>query len=254
MERAVENTRKTSANNLLAFGLLLIGELFSLRLNWFWYFVQVSFVPLAFLFFVRFLWPHDDAAFYAVTGSLVQTMSLSAMLSLGQYVGALKQVNAYEHYAALPISVRTFVLAIATRGVILSFPAMTIVGFVSGLVLGLPLTPMCVVILVLGAYAMSGIGTLIGFWSPTGQTASLVTQIAQNIIILFAPIYIPTDRLPKLLQYTSSILPTTYAASGLRAAILNQPLTEYLLDIWVLLGFTVVSLIVVPMGVQWRQR
>lgn len=252
-ERSAPAVRR-SASAPLTFGILLLGELFSLRVNWYWYIVQVSFVPLSFLFFLNFLWPQSDASFYAITGSLVMTMSMSAMLSLGQHVGALKNQDAYEHYAALPISVRVFALAIATRGVILSLPALSIVGFVSSTALGFSLTPLSVLILLLGAYAMSGLGTIIGFWSPKGNTASLVTQIAQNLIILFAPVYFPIDRLPKFLQVTSALLPTTYAASGLRAAMQGAPLTEFLTEVLVLLGFAVISLVVVPLGIHWRQR
>lgn len=244
--------KRTAARAPVTFALLLLGELFSLRLDWFWYLLQVSFVPLAHLFFVRFLWNDEQSAFYAVTGSLVATMSLSAMLSLGQYIGHLKQLNAYEHYAALPISPRTFVLAIATRGVILSLPAMLIVAFVGIILLDLRITLIEVLILLVGAYAMSGIGTLIGFLSPKGQTASLITQITQNIIIFLAPIYVPPDRLPVFLQYSAKLIPTVYIASSLRASLQGLPLTEILPDFGVLIAFAVTSMVLVPMGIKWR--
>lgn len=246
--------KRTAARPLMTFALLLLGELFSLRLNWFWYLFQVSFVPLVHLVFVRFLWNDQASAFYAVTGSLVAAMSMSAMVSLGQHIGYLKLVNAYEHYAGLPIPLRTFVLVIATRGVILSLPSMLIVAYVGVAFLGLHITPFEILILVIGAYAMSGIGALIGFWSPQGQTASLVTQIAQNVIIFLAPIYVPAERLPSFLQYTAKLFPTAYIAQSLRSSLQGLPLTDFLLDLGIIIAFAVTSLALVPMGIKWRSR
>lgn len=242
------------ANQLRSFLLLLLGEMFSLRLEWFWYIAQVSFVPLTYLVFVRLLWSDPGSVVYAVAGGLVTSVSMSAMLSLGQYIGVLKESHAYEHYAALPISIRTFIAAIATRGVILSLPSLIVVMIIGRFLLGVELPIAAVIILLLGAYAMSGLGALIGFWSSTGETASLLTQVAQTVIIFFAPIFVPVSRLPQFLQHSASLMPTSYVAHALRAAMAGQPVNTYSTDIAVLVGFTVISLGLAPLRLQWRQR
>lgn len=243
-----------SVHQLRSLMLLLLGEMFSLRLEWFWYIAQVSFVPLTYLVFVRFLWSDTGSIPYAVAGGLVTSVSMSAMLSLGQYIGVLKESHAYEHYAALPISIRTFIAAIATRGVILSLPSLVVVMIVGRLLFGVELPIAALLILLLGAYAMSGLGALIGFWSSTGETASLVTQVAQTIIIFFAPIFVPAARLPQFLQHTAVLMPTTYVAHGLLAAMSGQPVGSYGLDVAVLAAFTIASLGLAPLKLQWRQR
>lgn len=246
-------TARTGASAPVTFGLLLLGEVFSLRLEWFWYLVQTSFVPLTYLLFVRFLWGDPGSAVFAVTGSLVTTVTLSAMLSLGQYVGWLKDSNAYEHYAALPISLRTFVMVIATRGVMLSLPALIVVSVVGYWLLGITLPPLGILVLLLGAYSMAGAGALIGFWSRTANAASLITQVAQTVIIFYAPVYMPTDRLPAILQVTARIIPTSYAAHGLRAAVAGASIAALWPDLAVLLAWTLVSLLLVPLRIKWRQ-
>ncbi len=142
---------------------------------------------------------------------------------------------------------------IATRGVLLTLPSVLMVGLAGRYLLGLHFGLAACGVLVLSAYGMSGLGALIGFWSPTAQVASLATQILNTVIILFAPVYLPLERLPAFLRYTSMAFPTTYAARALRLAVGGAPLGALRTDLAMLAAFTAVSLVLVPMKVQWRQ-
>jgi ABC-2 type transport system permease protein len=235
---------------------LLCEQLFHLRLTWFWYLFQVTFVPLTFL---AFLWlfigrVQPEAMLFVVSGSLVMNVSMGAMLSLGQQIGWLKDQNAYEHYAALPISKAIFLAALATRGVLLTLPSALMVLLAGTLFFGLGFSLTALFVLIISAYAMSGLGAFIGFWSLTAQVASLATQIVQPLWLFFAPVYIPLEYLPYPLQVTSQILPTTYAAAALREALLGEPLLRLLPEVLILLGFAAVSLGLVPLKLDWRAR
>lgn len=235
---------------------ILISELFTLRLEWFWYFFQVALTPIV---FSLFLWlfigrVQPEALAFIVSGSLVMTISSGAMLSLGQHIGWLKGANAYEHYAALPISKTAFIAALATRGVLLAVPSVLAVSVMGGIVFGIWMGPATWVVLILSAYAMSGIGAFIGFWSPTAQVASLATQVVQPLIILFAPVYFPMEQLPFVLQVTSHLLPTTYAAQALRGIMAGASLLELWPQLIILLGFAAISLRLVPLRLDWRGR
>lgn len=244
---------RCQASATSVFGLVLISELFRVRLEWFWYLVQRSFVPLASLAFLYYLWDDPRSAQFAVTGSLVNTMTTSAMLSLGQYLGHMKDNNAFEHYAALPVSRTTFVAALATRGVLLTLPSLLTVALIGRWALDIPLTPIGLVSLLLGAYAMSGLGAFMGFWSKDAQTASLSTQVLATVIIYLSPVYIPLEQLPALFRWTSVLIPTTYAASALRLSTAGAGLTALWPDLLALLGFAMVSLFLVPLRLPWRQ-
>lgn len=213
----------------------------------------MSFQPLAFLAFVYFLWDDPRAAQFAVTGSLVVTMSTSAMLSLGQHVGWMKDTNAYEHYAALPVSKTIFVAALATHGVLLSLPSLITVTVIGYVALGIRVTGLGLLILILGAYAMSGLGAFIGLWSRDAQTSSLATQVLATIIVFLAPVYVPLERLPLLLRLSASVIPTTYVARGLRLSVAGCSIQEVWVDLAVLVGLAAVSLVLVPLRVPWRQ-
>lgn len=233
---------------------LLRGELFLLREAWFWYLFQASFVPVSYLLFLWFLVGSAGSISFFVTGSLVTSLSFGGMLSVGQHLGMLKDSNAFEYYATLPISKSVFVAALATRGMLLSLPSTVIVLVFGYLIFGLVVPFWASIILLLSAYAMAGIGAFIGFWSPTAQIASLATQVLQTIIIFFAPVFFPLEALPIPLQFTSYLWPTTYAAYALRGAIEGASLSSLWPSILALVAFTVVSLVLVPLKLDWRGR
>jgi ABC-2 type transport system permease protein len=244
------------AKPLRDFAWLLWSELFVLREQWFWYVVQASFVPVSYLFFLWLLVGREDPrrmAFF-VTGSLVMSLSFGGLISLGQHLGSLKAYHAFDYYAALPISKAAFVAAIATRGMLLALPSTLVVLALGHAVFGLPVPALGLAVLLLSAYAMAGFGAVIGFWSPSAQVASLATQVLQTIIIFFGPIYYPLESLPQPLQWIARLWPTTYAAEAVRGAMGGVPAEQLWLPIAALTGFVGLSLVLVPMKLEWRTR
>jgi ABC-2 type transport system permease protein len=235
---------------------LLRSDLFLLREEWFWYFVQASFVPVTYLFFLWLLaGRHNPAAMtFVVTGSLVMSLSFGGMISLGQHLGMLKNNNAFEYYATLPIAKAVFLAAITTRGMLLTLPSTIVVLALGHLVFGIGVSALGLIVLVLSAYALAGFGAIIGFWSPTAQVASLATQVLGNLIIFFGPIFYPLAILPRPLQWIAHLWPTTYAAEALRDAVQGAPPARLALPLAVLVGFVCLSLVLVPLKLDWRGR
>jgi len=246
----------TMAKHGRDFWWLLVSQLFALREEWFWYLVQLAFAPLTFLIFLWLLLGQfqPESMVFVVTGSLVYNVSMGGMLTLGQHIGALKDYNAYEHYAALPLSKWVFILALATRGIVLTLPSALLIVVIGVIFFHFTPTGMTFVILLLGGYALSGLGAFIGFWSPTARVASMMTQVLQTLLVLLAPVYIAFDRLPAVLQWTSYVTPTSYMATALRSSMLGKPVKEYLLEILLLFCFTVVSLGLIPIKLRWRSK
>lgn len=238
------------------FAWLLRAELFVLRETWFWYFVQSSFVSVSYFVFLWLLVGRQAQAdvSYLVVGSLVMGLSFGGMLSLGQHLGFLKEVSAFDYYAALPISKAAFVAAVTTRGTLLALPAAAVTALLAAAFFGVSLPPVAVPILLLSAYAMSGFGAVIGFWSPSAQVASLLTQILQTVIVFFAPVYYPPAALPDPLRVVAHLWPTTHAATALHAAISGHTGPALYAPVLVLAAFCAVSLVLIPLRLDWRAR
>lgn len=237
---------------------LLRGELYTLRFMWFWYLVLMALSPLLNLFLLYMFGGRGDprATFFAVTGSLAQGMTVASMLTLGQNIGSLKDQNAFEHYATLPISKVTFLLATTTRAMLCSLPSFVIIFAVGLTVLGLPLSPnaLLIPVIIVASYSLAGLGAFIGFFSPTGQTAGMATQVLAGLMSTLAPVYLALEQLPRFLRATAFAVPTTYVARALRAALSGPVTTALLTDLAVLTVFTVGSLWLVTKKLDWRQQ
>ncbi len=176
------------------------------------------------------------------------------MLTLGQNIGYMKDAGSFEYYAGFPISKQVFILAMATRSVILSIPSSVILLAIGASVFGLPInpSPVSVIVFLLAGYSLAGLGAFVGFFSRDGQTAGLVTQIIDPLIVFLAPVYIPVERLPRFLQYTSRFLPTTYVADALRASVAGTVTVQTWREIGFLVVWTMLSLWAASRKLAWR--
>jgi len=234
---------------------LLVSEMLVLRVHWLWYLVQMSINPLVFMVFLGFFWATDTRSIvYVATGTAALALMTSSMLSLGQEIGYLKETQAYEHYAVLPISKLAFILALATKGMLLALPSAFITLLVASQVFSLHLSfsPATLLVMVLAGYSLAGLGAVIGFYSPNARVASLVTQLILPPMVYFAPVFVPAEKLPRIVASISVVMPTTYVASALRAVLRRSLDPHALFDIVVLLTITVVSLLVASAKVDWR--
>jgi ABC-2 type transport system permease protein len=80
----------------------------------------------------------------------------------------------------------------------------------------------------------------------------MATQVLQTVIILLAPVFVPVDALPRPLQVTSLVWPTTHAALALRATMGGAPLAVYWPSVAALVALAVVSLALIPRKLEWR--
>ena len=76
--------------------------------------------------------------------------------------------------------------------------------------------------------------------------------VSALFIMFFAPVMIPNDRLPAILQYTGMILPPTYAAQAFRAALQPEITVALLTDLAILAVFGLGSLAIVVKTLKWR--
>jgi ABC-2 type transport system permease protein len=203
---------------------LLRGELYQLRSQWFWYVVYLSFSPLTYLFFLSIYGGvrTPEAQLYIITGSVANGAVASALVSLGQTIGRMRDQNALEYYASLPVSKLSFISAVAAKGVLLSCPSSLVILAVGVGTMGgsIHVSPILLIVAYLaGAFSLAGIGAVIGFYCADTQSVGLATQIIAPVLVLFAPVYVPLQQLPPILQVSARFLPTTYVAGCLRSAL-----------------------------------
>lgn len=237
---------------------IFLGQLYSLRVQWFWYFVMMSISPLSYLFFLHFYSspsPNHETIVYSISGAITSCAVSAAMLSLGQIIGSMRESNMMEYYATLPISKGAFISAIALRGIVFSLPSAVIIYVTGAISLDHIMWDNLILLFVafcIGSFSMAGLGAIVGFYGRTPQEVSWTTQVIQPLIVLFAPIYLPIDKLPPVLQVTSKFIPTTYISRAIRYTFGYGELWRYITDCAILLMLGAIFLIIAVTKVSWR--
>jgi ABC-2 type transport system permease protein len=234
--------------------LVFVSQVLEIRHLWFWSLVMMSFIPLTMLgFLLLFGDASPERVIYIVTGSITYSVALQAGLALGQGIGSMKVRRVFDYYASLPITKLSFIFGLNLKALVLCVPSTLTLLAIALLAFGVRLvnSGWLPVAFVLGGFSLAGLGAAIGFYSRSGQIASIATQIATPILVFFAPVYMPEAALPTFLRYTAWVLPTTHVARLLRSAF-GEVVEGTGQSVVILVGFVILSVILVQRGLDWR--
>ncbi|MEG0806628.1 MAG: ABC transporter permease [Lachnospiraceae bacterium] len=232
---------------------LCISEMLSLRLNWVWSLVIVLVAPLSMLFFLHILVGNNhDLLLYIVTGNMVMSLVTGTMLSLGQELGVLKQIRGFDYFATLPLRKINIMIAYITRATITTIPSLFVLYGVGKFFLKVPmqLHISIVFVSILAGFSLSAVGAFVGIYSRNAEHASSATQIIQPLVVYLAPVYVNLESMPQIFQIIAHLIPTTYVAKALRLSCQGK---WDITSIAILLGFSVVSVVLIEKKMDWRQ-
>ena len=160
----------------------------------------------------------DTTAQQVVAGSTVLVVAFVALNLLAQRFGALRASGALDHYATLPVSGATVVLATAAAYATFTLPGAVLTAVVGALVYGLPLGHLwlLLVVLPLAGAGLAGLGASLGLLAPRPELATVLGQLGMSGV-LFVGI-IPSARLPEALRALRAVVPSTYAVDALASS------------------------------------
>ncbi len=217
-----------------------------------------SVFPLGLLMFLFFLGRDmsERTRQYILIGNLVYAFAMNGMLAVGQEVGWQKENAGFDFFATLPISKHALLLSFMTRAVLATFIPGILIMVLARLFfhISLPFSPLLLPLLLLTAYSMVGAGALIGLYAPDTRAAVYATEFMALLIAYFSPLMVPKEHLPAPLQWTSMVLPTTYAAEAWRLLSrveIGDP-SRLVLDFGVLGGFVLLSFALIEYKFDWR--
>jgi ABC-2 type transport system permease protein len=197
---------------------------------------------------------NPDLGRYFVSGAAVMSLvTLGVMIVAGDMAQARRN-GTILYYASLPISKTAFILAVVTGNGLAAVPGMVLTVLVGSWYFGFPLTvnPGLLLVVPLSAISLAGLGAAIGLGIKNWRVAGLVAQVTMFFIMFFAPVMIPSERLPSILQLTGQVLPPTYAARAFRIALGPEMPMELLVDLMFLAAFGLGTLAIVARTLKWR--
>lgn len=233
---------------------VFLMRLATLREFWYWQVVGWLLFPLGMVFFFRTALGGDaSAAIYVLGGNVVMGLVFSTVQFVSSDLAWARQRNDLDFFATLPISRLQLVLAFVAVSAVSSVPAALINLQVASWLLDQPITwhPALLLLVTLSVLSMAGVGVMIGVTARNGTHANVINNLLLVLVLFLSPVFIPVQELPGLLQYTAVVLPTTYAAHGLRTALTGGG--GLLLEIAVLSAWAAASLWLAVTRLEWRR-
>jgi ABC-2 type transport system permease protein len=138
---------------------------------------------------------------------------------------------------------------------LLSLPALLVTLAAGTLILGVPLAPHPLLLLVIpvAAIPLAALGALIGCSVRMPEEAGTVSLLVTLALVGLGPVLVPPARLPALFQILGTFSPATYAASAVRQTLLGPVTPRLALDLAVLGVLSLVLLWLVSRKMEWRQ-
>ncbi len=222
---------------------------------WFIGMIQVALTVSFVLGFGYFMRPISELqALYLTTGIATNTVVMVALVSLPNILSWGKAQGRLEYFLALPIGREVYLAALVAYVALTSFPGVAFAVWFGAWHYDLALVydPIVIVVVVLGVLSLAGVGIAIGTLSPEPQLTNALTNLTVFYVLLFAPVLLPKEQLPALLRHFSVAMPPTYAADAMRGALTGLPGTHLARSLWVMGGFSAVSIALSAAAIRRR--
>lgn len=222
-----------------------------------WFIAMVQIVlSLGLVFGFGFLIPDisKTTALYLVTGTATQAFITVGLVMLPQMLAQAREAGRIEYFLTLPISREAYLLALVTVVALIALPS---VAFCIALGawhydLSFNFEPAFIAVAFLAVFSLAGVGVAMAVYSPHQQVTNALTQLIIFYVLFFAPVLLPKEQLPEVLQFTSTFAPPTYAADGVRATLTDLPGTHLARSLWVMSGFAAGSLVLSAVAMRRR--
>ncbi|RIW35680.1 ABC transporter permease [Bacillus salacetis] len=86
------------------------------------------------------------------------------------------------------------------------------------------------------------------------QSAAAISSLFLNLMLFLSGATFPLEMMPTILQYVAKILPLYYVIQMLRGTWSEAPITEYGLEVGILLGIGIISTILASRFFRWSDK
>lgn len=186
----------------------------------------------------------ETTATYLVTGAATQSFVTVGLVMLPQFIAQAKDDGRLDYFMTLPIVRELYLLAQLTVVAILALPGAAIAVVFGAWHYGfsLQVDPLVVIVMLLAVLSLAGIGVAIAVAIPHVQVVNAITQLVIFYVLFFAPVILPKEQLPSILQHIADFMPPTYAADAVRGSLTSLPGTHLARSILVMSGFAAASM------------
>ncbi|HMO53067.1 MAG TPA: ABC transporter permease [Tepidiformaceae bacterium] len=196
----------------------------------------------------------DATATFLITGTATQAITTVGLVMLPQMLAQSKEEGRMEYFLTMPISREAYLASLVTVVAMMALPGVAFCVIFGAWHYGVSLQfePAFVLVALLGVFSMAGVGVAMTVYSPHQQVTNALTQLIIFYVLFFAPVLMPREHLPSLLQFTAHFAPPTYAADGVRATLTDLPGTHLGRSLLMMAGFATASLALSSAAIRRR--
>ena len=183
----------------------------------------------------------EQNRFRFLAGSIVFSLSLTAISWLGYLLLENRFTGRLKLFATLPLAPSSYIFGILIFGVaqaVLGSGALLIVARLLGAKTNLGVLPLTTTIL-LTILCLSGISVIIATRARSFSEGSLLTDSLGAGLVFLAPVYYAPEAMPRALRVVSEWLPTARAAHAVQVALAGDYASK---DLAILAAMAIVSL------------
>jgi ABC-2 type transport system permease protein len=158
----------------------------------------------------------ESERLHFLSASLVFSLSLTAISWFGYLLLENRFTGRLRLFATMPVTVPSYVFGVLIFAIVqgmIATASLLAGAWVLGVhphFSGADGVALLAVIVFLAVVCLSGISLLVAARARSFSEGSLMTDALGAGLVLIAPIYIPSDQLPRVMQWLGEVLPTTY--------------------------------------------
>jgi ABC-2 type transport system permease protein len=174
-----------------------------------------------------------------VPGLIAMTVLFSTTAAEAVVINFELRLGSLERLLLAPISLSAVLLGKILGGVIFGFMMTAIVTLGTVFILGLQVNaPFLVLIIILSLFAFSSLGALLCVLVKEVFEAQTLLNLPRFVMIFLCGVVYPVSALPPAVKHFAYVLPLTYTVDGVQQSLGSVQSSNIILDIFVLIAFT----------------
>lgn len=193
---------------------------------------------------------------HVLSGSIILSLITSGIIGLGQDFATDRLTGRISLFVTAPVSPLSYAIGVAAGNGLISLVGVAVLLAMGQAFLGVQIGSafLCLIPVLLLSWLLSlSMGFLIGSYTKNVHVVGALTNMVMLILVFFAPVYYPIEILPLPLRYVAYVMPTTYVARAMRAALAGDTSTVAF-NMAILFAFTVMFTLISLKEVRWRER
>lgn len=222
--------------------------------HWYLTIALASLTSLPWFYVTRAIAPDDPQVIRRLlAGTLVFGVTFSVGMIVGQNAVAQRFMGNLRLLVTMPMSKAAYVLgSLAFSSISGAVTVLVLLGF--GVITGIGIDPVWTLApsLILGVLTMAGLTMFVVSFAPSPQVGNIATGLLSLGLAALSPVYFTMEQAPLLLKYLGYVSPLRYAADAIEKSLSGR--TDAWLELGVLAGFALVTMVLGLWRLPWRER